>query len=208
MTDDRYTPLLDQVKPHFREQALSALAQGEVGGWLMCESNEKSLRMVLNGCAELMALGLYEKALLEAWIMTRTNRSKWSLGLLRTMFEVADADRMRAASDPLPGPGPFTIYRGVAGRGPARRVRGLSWTGSQREAAWFANRAALMSLADPAVFGVHVEEHDVLSYTDDREEQEFIVLLPKGARPVRVLEGQDVHRLADEYIAARSQDDG
>ena len=84
-------------------------------------------------------------------------------------------------------------------------MRGPSWTGSQPRAARFAQ---CFFLADPAVYRLTIEAKHVVLYTNAREEQEFIVLLPEGARPVRVLEGQDVHRLADEYITARSHDGG
>ena len=102
---------------------------------------------------------------------------------------MADSERLRACGDPLPGHGPFTIFRGVAGRGSARRVRGLSWTGSQERAEWFAQRLARI-LPNPAVFKVTVSEADVIAYVHSgkqgRGEEEFIVLLPQSSRPVRV----------------------
>ncbi len=171
-----------------RANAVAALDAGDAGGFLVTASNEYGLDLVYFNMTELQARGLYERALLDAFIDTRTNNRHWPLRELMGMFEIADRERLRAAGDPLPGPGPFTIYRGVAGRGRARRVRGLSWTRSLERAQWFADRGPWFGLKDPAVFRVTVEANDVLAYCNGsyREEEEFIVLLPESARPIRV----------------------
>jgi hypothetical protein len=104
------------------------------------------------------------------------------------MFRVADRARLRAAGDPLPEP-PFTLYRGVAGRGPARRVRGFSWTASRERGPWFADRFTSL-LHDPAVYTITVGEESILAYVNERQEEEFIVdPLALGHRPVRVSVG-------------------
>src|SRR5215471_6491506 len=41
---------------------------------------------------------------------------------MRSLFEAADRSKLREARDPLPNTGPFTSFRGVGGRGSARRV--------------------------------------------------------------------------------------
>ncbi len=99
------------------------------------------------------------------------------------MFQSADRARLRAEGDPLPGHGPFTIYRGVAGDEPVRRVCGLSWTASLEMAREFAERFAL---PDPGVYQITVEESNVLAYVNAKGEEEFIVLLPESAEPARV----------------------
>ncbi len=170
--------------PHFlRENARAALESGDVIGFLCTAPNEHSLELVFHNHKFLMQTGLYEKALVDAFIATRTNNFKYPLCLLREAFCIGDRSRLRAAGDPLPGPGPFTIYRGVSGIGPARRVRGISWTTSEERARWFALRH---SLPNPNVFRTTVHEADVLAYTNDRSEQEFLVLLPERNRPVRL----------------------
>jgi hypothetical protein len=103
--------------------------------------------------------------------------------LLRCMFALADKSRLRALGDALPGPGPFTIYRGVAGKGASRRVHGISWTASQETARWFARR---YDLPNPDVFRTAVNEADVHVYINKRKEEEFLVLLPNGNKPVRL----------------------
>jgi hypothetical protein len=68
--------------------------------------------------------GVYEKALLHAF--TNTSHATCSLDMLARLFRAADRGCLRAASDPLPGAGPFMVYRGVAGPEPERRVEGIS----------------------------------------------------------------------------------
>ncbi len=177
------TLLLEPIRPKFRYKAIAALEEGNSTGFLIGASNEDSLSLVYKNIFLLRDRGLYEKTLLDAFIATRTNNHGCRLDTLRLLFDIADRDRLLAAGDPLPGPGPFTIFRGVAGKGRARRVRGLSWTGSLEKAQWFARR---LYLPDPAVFQVTVSIEDVLAYSNEREEQEFIVLLPDSAKPVRL----------------------
>ena len=128
---------------------------------------------------------MYEQAVLIALTTTRTNNRRFPLRELRQLILEADRERLLAAGDPLPGAGPFMLYRGVAGRGPARRVRGVSWTASKEQARWFAERGASWGLDDPAVFWVQAGADDVMAYTNHRQEEEFIVLLPYSAMPAR-----------------------
>ena len=129
-------------------------------------------------------LGIYEEALLDAFSGTKSNYHHWGYGALCELFTSANRKRLRAAGDPLPGPGPFTLYRGVAGTGKHRRVRGLSWTASKRIAYWFATRYD--RLDNPAVFEATVPESDILAYTNDRDEHEFIFIPPKDLSPRRL----------------------
>jgi hypothetical protein len=181
---------LDPIPAGFRGDAIARLEAGDVLGFLLSADNTSGLDLVAFNFAALQARGLYEQALLEAFISTRVNHHRWPLRTLSRLFGIADRARLRAAGDPLPGPGPFRLYRGVAGRGGARRIRGLSWSLSEEKARWFADRAALWELADPAVYRVTVEASDVLAYVNSdrvgRGEEEVIVLLPTSAKPVRM----------------------
>jgi len=183
MKYENETLWLDPIPSKFRDKAIAALEEGNSIGFLLPASNEYHLDLVYRNQGALLKRGIYEPALLDALIDTRVNNHRWPMDDLRFMFERANRDRLLSAGDPLPGPGPFTIFRGVAGKGRARRVRGLSWTGSQEKAQWFARR---LYLPDPAVFQVTVGIEDVLAYSNEREEQEFIVLLPDSAKPVRL----------------------
>ena len=178
---------LDPIPPQRREQTTAGLEAGDVVSFLVSAGSSYSLELVANNILALKERGLYEPALHEAVTATSTNNATWPMTSLRELFEWADRSRLRAAGDPLPGMGPFTMYRGVAGRGPARRVRGLSWTASAQQAWWFADRyAQVCDLADPAVFCMTVPEDAVLTYSNARQEEEFLVLVPRAARPKRV----------------------
>jgi hypothetical protein len=112
-----------------------------------------------------------------AFIGCRVNHREWPEETLDFLFGIADCPKLRAAGDPLPDPGPLLLYRGVAGTGKARRLRGYSWTGSLDIACWFATR---LDLPSPAVFTASIQAEEVLAYHDGRSEQEFI------CRPKRV----------------------
>lgn len=175
---------IDPIPDVLRAAAAAAFADGDVCRFLgYAGSNTRHVDLVMMNAGPLLARGLYERALVEAFHRTRTNNHMHSVASLCALFAHADRARLRAA-EPLPGPGPFAIYRGVGGRGPARRVRGLSWTADIDKARWFAERARGWGLADPAVYTATVAEPDVLAYVNAREEQEFIVF-PDRLRPRR-----------------------
>lgn len=115
--------------------------------------------------------------------LARANHLFWPLCTLKALFHAADRARLLAVGHPLPASDSYTLYRGVAGRGAARRITGLSWTRSRERAEWFASRFAL---PDPAVYQALVPRKDVYAYTNERQEDEFIVILPKSVRPERL----------------------
>src|SRR5215472_5448409 len=125
---------LDPIPFSLRADAVAALASGDVVGFLITASNEDSMHLVYMNASFLKQRGLYERALLQAFMATRVNNHTWPQEDLVDLFLEADQLQLRALGDPLPGSGPFTVYRGVAGRGRARRVRGLTWTGSIKRA--------------------------------------------------------------------------
>lgn len=179
---------VDPIPPWIRAEAIEAFDGGDAWGFLCMAGDEYRMEMVFRNSPALMARGLYEAALLWAYTTVLLNHRNVPRQSVKHLFRLADRGRLRAAGDPLPGPGPFTVYRGVAGRGPARRVRGFSWTTSVERAWWFAHRYA-ERLSDPAVFCVTVSESAVLAYTNNRTEQEFLVWIPPDCRPQRVEPG-------------------
>jgi hypothetical protein len=183
-TADRVQLWLDPIPDSLRAEAVAAIERGDCLGFLIKADNVYALDLVYFNARAFQALGIYEPALLHAFTVTRTNNRRWPLRELKAMFDEADRGRLRAAGSPLPSKGPYTLYRGVAGHGAQRRIRGFSWTCCFDRAAWFARRFATF-LHDPAVYRVTVSEDDVLAYIDDRNEQEFIVSLPLSARPIR-----------------------
>jgi hypothetical protein len=175
---------LEPVPDFLRDRAIEALTDANVVGFLSTAQSHFSMDLVFENAVPLRKIGLFEEALIHAFTATSSNNRNFPTSLLELMFTYkTNRRRLRAAGDPLPSSGPFTIYRGVAGRGRARRVRGLSWTASLEVAAWFAYRP---ELDDPSVYKVTVPEDAVLAYTNQRSEQEFIVLLPPNIRPKRI----------------------
>ena len=175
---------LQMVPPVLHDQARRAFEERDALGFAWSTENHHALALVFDNLLALRAAGMYEPALLCALTGTRANHRRWSLDVLRFMCDWADRDRLRAAGDPLPDPGPFRLYRGVHGRGPARKVRGLHWTSSPSTAAWFAARWP--GVHDPAVFVVTVPESVVLAYVGDRGEEDYLVMLPPDVRPRRL----------------------
>ena len=191
---------LDLIPLNLRDKARESLKDGDWEGFFICASNTDFLFLLFKNVQAFKNLSIYEPALLHALTITRTNNSECPTSSLRTMIAIADLSRLRAAGDPLLSPGPFTVYRGVAGRGRQRRVYGLSWTSSVHVAAWFAHRSGLL-LPDPSVFQLTVDERQVLAYNNSREEQEFLVSHDtySAHRARRCLDGPELERLADQH---------
>jgi len=174
---------LSTVEPQLIELAKKALAEGNIFGVMGYMPNTSRLAFVVDNFPVLKERGVYEEALLDAYTGTRTNFSRWSFDLINYLFELADRKKLLECGEPLPGDGPFTVYRGVSGRGAARRIRGMSWTGSIERAIWFAKRFVFEK---PAVFKATVEKRLVYAFCNDRKEEEFLVKIPPGLKLVKV----------------------
>src|SRR5712691_9966584 len=101
--------------------AVEALRDKDALGFPCRASNDYGLDLVYHNQGILLGLGIYEDALLHAFTDVRTNTAHFPVWRLRFLFWRADRHRLRKAGDPFPGPGPYTLYRGVAGVGAARR---------------------------------------------------------------------------------------
>jgi len=200
---------LDPIPLDLRDKARESLKGGNWQGFFLSASNTDSLFLLFKNVQAFKNQSIYEPALLHALTITRTNNSDCPTSFLRSMIAIADLSRLRAAGAPLPGPGPFTVYRGVAGRGRQRRVRGLSWTSSVHVAARFTRRSGLFGLPDPAVFQLTVDERHVLAYFNGRGEQEFLVSYDSypAHRARRCLDGPELERLADQENEMRQARD-
>ncbi len=179
-----------------RKRAVDALDAGDADGFLALANNLHGLDLVTFNAGALRERGLYEAALLWAYVMTRTNWARYRTLELRRLFDAANPTKLLAAGAPLPGRGPFTVYRGVAGRGPARRIRGFSWSGTKERAHWFAERAVTFGLTEPAVYRAVVKENDVLAYVEELTDRPASLRSdPRGSLQ---------HPLARAFDAARS----
>jgi len=158
-----------------RDTAVQALKAGDIPTFFNTAGSEYGLPLLWFNVEHFQQLGLYERALLYAFTATRASKradGEW----LDILFHWADRKRLRDAGQALPGTGPFTLYRGVAGAGRARCVYGYSWTPSLESAQWFANRArACYDLPNPGVYRIVAREDDVLAYLNDGQQEEFIV---------------------------------
>ena len=172
--------------PYMREQALKAWEERNIMGVLCSMENTAGLAFVFDNIAILKEAGKYEEALMMAYTGTRVNWSGWGLDVIKFMFNRADRGKLAEAGDPIPEKDMFQVYRGVGGNGRARRVQGFSWTGSLERALWFANRAKVFGLNDPAVFTVTVPRESILTYCNDRQEEEYLLSLPLPSKPKRV----------------------
>jgi hypothetical protein len=134
---------LDPIPANLRERAVEALPRGDYAGFLFKASNTHSLELVHWNSVTLQELGIYEPALLEAFIAARTN-NRDSMYELKAMFNLASTEAWPAAdqqgglgacrglhpsSAPLGAPvdsqAYFTIQQCIASRFPTIRVSNL-----------------------------------------------------------------------------------
>jgi hypothetical protein len=166
-----------------RAAAVRALEGGDIPAFFSTAGSEYSIPLLWLNVEHFQRLGLFERGLLYAFTATRMNKYHLEEEL-DEMFHWADRKRLRDAGQPLPGTGPFTLYRGVASSGRYRKVYGYSWTPSLENAQWFANRAqACYDLRNPGVYRIMATEDDVLAYVADGQQKEFIVHLANVGKP-------------------------
>ncbi len=136
----------------------------------------------------------------------RTSRTGWARGACWPIRCPGSSARgFRKAGDPIPSR-TLTLYRGVSGRGAARRGTGLSWTANPDVARWFAGRdvygADCGDGAAPALYRLQVDSRSVLTHLITRGEDEFLVD-PKGTKPTLF---EHVTREGFERACARLRD--
>jgi len=145
------------------------------------------MRFVHDNIEELREMHMYERALLYAFSGVETSLHHWPFKEIKHMFEIADPDRMQAAGDEVPNQETFTLYRGVAGNGPAKRVKSVSWTASVEVAAFFAMR---FNHPDPAVYQIVVSNKEILAHNSGRSESEYLLKPSSIPQPKRIPENQ------------------
>jgi len=172
-------PNLRLVDTLLQQRARDMLDARYPRGFLELVPEMEQIELVSDNLAMLRSRGIYEEALLLALTAPERSLRHVPLSRLRKLLRVADRRRLRAAGMPIPGRGPYVLYRGVAGEPEwVRRERGISWTSKREIAAWFARRSP--DLKDPAVYQVTVEKKSVLAYWNERGEDEYLVDLPRN----------------------------
>jgi hypothetical protein len=197
---------LRMINPPLVDMAARSFEERDALGFIcVALSNEHALALVYDNLNPLKEAGMYEECLAQALTGTRTNNSSWSPWVLEWLFSECDLLKLRTCGDPLPGTGPFVVFRGVSGMGRRRIVRGLSWTADLDVACWFAMRHSfdnwkrpVQSCVGPAVYVSKLPERSVYFFTDERKEKEFV------GRPARCSRLQ-IDRVEMEKRADRRQ---
>jgi hypothetical protein len=140
-----------------QETMASKLALGDVQGWLACDDSDSGMKHVWDNRFVLRTMGLYEHALILAVQCGTWHRRADR----RAMFDFGSRPALRLAGNPLPPGDRFTVYRGVAGEGHDRLVRGYSWTLDKYVARLFAQ---LFGGPNPQLYETMIEERHVLTY--------------------------------------------
>ena len=151
------------------------------------------LDLVLDSWPVLHKAGLLEEGFVEAWGTQKWGCPNWTPAFCRTIFAKFDRGTMLRAGDPLPPGDSFIVYRGVAGIGAKRRVRGYSWSAEEGIAKLFAElRAKRFGLPNPSVYSAVIQKEDILTYIDgsNKDEREFLLLPHKLSKLRRVGDSQ------------------
>lgn len=176
------------------QQAIKAFDRGDAVGLLCTLHNSCApLSFVSMFYGSLLERGIFEESLVFAWGIAKTNHRWISYHQMRALIGMADRDRLLASGSPLPDGEILTVYRGVAGTGRARRVRGFSWTTDLEIACWFALR---FGLDNPAVFTATVTRGDVFWCDTDREAE--VVCCPTKTKRM-ALPAAELQRFANAY---------
>jgi hypothetical protein len=175
-----------------------ALQDRDVPGLFVWLNSHSCLEFVVDSKADLRALGMLEGMLVHAYTHAKIHRV--SQLELEWVFSGCDGERLKALGDPLPGSGPFKVFRGVSG---SRLARGLSWTSDLDMACKF---ACHYESGEPRVYSANVAAADVFFYSIGREESEFVVR-PKWPRLLKLGEDemQRRYRRASERIRQANQ---
>lgn len=173
---------LEGIRPVMHKQAKRYARLGDPLGIFGCEDSNDSLYLLSRNVTWFAWNGLYEKALLAAWV----NQKNVPPGFHEKMKEAllsADRKKLMKHSDPLPESDEFTVYRGVQRGMP----RGISWTLDSGVARRFATWWGLGG----TVYKTVVKRSDIFAYVSDVTgrfgEKEVLLVLPDD-HPIEVFE--------------------
>jgi hypothetical protein len=196
---------LQTLAPFELQSALEAFELGDMEGFIGAAYPQgRTLAIVVDNSMQLQERGLYEAALVHGFVGCKVNHARWSMTFIEHLFRNGDRNKLRAVGQPLPGNGPFKLYRGVAGTGRARKQRGMSWTHSLDVACWFANRFAATQ-GDAAIYTAIVKATDIYCFIGDRTEREFICR-PRTYKRLEITAGE-LKLAADRHTAVIKRKD-
>ena len=191
---------LKAAEPICHHEAIEAFEQGDGEAFVdAAYSWGGTLAIVADNLPALKSRGIYEAALIHGYAGCKTNHSHWSIATIELLFRMADLEKLRAVGLPLPGPGPFTVYRGVGRQGHERQISGMSWTQSLDVACKFAWAGA----HDPAVCKATVRSEQVYCFFNERHEEEFICR-PKSFRRLPMSLEEIMERAARHVAVAKA----
>ena len=141
------------------------------------------VRFLLNNLEQFKEHKCLEKAVLLLYF--RKNTPFVAFGdyeIWKFLFKACDPDRLYEHGSPFPYER-TTAYRGsVTGLS-----KGLSWTVSQKNAAWILDRWQDKELGGGTVFSLEITRKDILVYIEDKDRQE-VILVPEIAETAKVSE--------------------
>jgi hypothetical protein len=143
----------------------------------------RQLPFVVDNYRPLVEKGILEEALVRAFSGARFNNSNIQQSTIDFMLYQADKEKMLSLGLLPEEKDTYTLYRGISGKGAARRKYGHSWTGTLDIAIWFAKR---LSFDKPIVYRAEVPKDCICFYIDDRNEDEYVCLIPRDLKLVEV----------------------
>lgn len=173
-----------QLRPNARKE----FKDGDAVAFVGMAPSQAAMRLVLENAYPLLKQGILEKAFMAGYVAGRVA----SLALLndtemKFLLDLCDKEKLREAGEPLPPGDNFRLYRGVADGDDMRSARRWSWTSSPGKARRFAEDASNTHRTDnPAVFMLDVDRRQILAYTNQRQEQEYIVNVREKDKPIRM----------------------
>ena len=170
---EKFEVYLDTIHPLLLNKMIDALKEKNVLEILGCMEHDERIFFTADNMKMLKNLRIYEKALLNSCQNMETGvppiRKKNSNShFLKALFFSADREELIKKGDPLPiEQETYTLYRGVAGNGSARRKRDLSWTSSFDVAKW---QAKQLESSKPMVYMAQVPRENIFFYINAKEE--------------------------------------
>ncbi len=134
------------------------------------------LQFLHNNLEKFRQAGCLEKTVLQLYYRKNTpfaavgDYTEW-----KSLLAECDPARLYAEGKPIPF-AKTTAFRGSVTDNP----KGLSWTVSREEAAWFLERWKDKSLGGGTVFAMEITRQDILVYIEDEHRRE-VILVPEVA---------------------------